>query len=130
MGMTTRVGRSLARPAILLIAASAAACSGPAEHPQPRPPSTLRAIAVLTSEHPVNGKEKVLHDPLVGYSVIAVETDGRRFTAAIDRAGTAVLSLPAGRYVVTTTDEDACPPATVTLASAERRRADLRCVAP
>jgi hypothetical protein len=116
--------------ALLLTACLVTACSGSGKHAESPPLSTLRARAVLTSEHPVNGKEQIFHGPLVGYSVAAVGVRGNRVTAAIDKSGLAVLRLPAGRYVVTTSDRDACPPARVTLASAEVLTVDLRCVTP
>jgi hypothetical protein len=115
---------------VLVAAVVSTACNGMAT-PAPIPPlSTVRAVAILRSERPVNGKEKVFHAPLTGYSVVAVRGDGTRLTAAIDHSGVAVLSLPAGRYVLTTTQKGDCPPATVRLTAGERRTVNLHCVAP
>jgi hypothetical protein len=114
----------------VLAATLASACSGLGSPVAVRPLSTLRAEAILTSERPVNGHEKVFRGPLTGYSVAAVATDGNRAVAQIDHSGLAVLHLPAGRYVVTTSEKDACPPAKVTLAPAEVLTVNLHCVAP
>jgi hypothetical protein len=115
--------------ALVIAAGLTTACSGSDNQAVP-PLSTLRANAVLTSEHPVEDKEEVFHGPLVGYSVTAVGMRGDRVTASIDKSGLAVLHLAAGQYVVTTTDKDACPPARVTLTSGEVLSVNLRCVAP
>jgi hypothetical protein len=107
----------------------ATACGGSAKQ-MPPPLATLRALAVLTWERPVNGTEHVFRDPLADYSVNAVGASGDRAKAAVGRQGVAVLHLPAGRYVVTTTEQNACPPAVVTLTPSEVTTLNLHCVAP
>jgi hypothetical protein len=130
MGVTVRRRCVSLSSALLLTAALVTACSGSGKPAASHPLSTLRAQAILTSERPVKGKEKIFHSPLTGESVIAVRTDGTRTRGSVDASGLAVLRLAPGNYVVTTSAIDACPPANVTLTSTEVLTVNLHCVAP
>jgi hypothetical protein len=90
---------------------------------------TVHVRAVLTSTHPVQGREKTFHAPLSGYDAVAVG-QGTRLTAPIDETGVAVLHLPPGTYSVATSLADACPPITVTAKPDGDVRIRLKCVAP
>lgn len=50
-----------------------------------------------------------------GSSAVAVGSDGNKFIGTFDGHGTAVLTLPTGRYQVTTSVAEVCGPVHVTI---------------
>ena len=107
-------------------ASTTASTTGPAVHA-----STLHVLAVLESTHPdADGRLRRHHAPLVGESVIVTRSDGSRRTGPINASGHATVRLEPGRYVVSTSERGACPPATIKLVADEVRTLDLACIAP
>jgi hypothetical protein len=87
--------------------------------------------AVLESTHlGANGELHTFRTPLAGRRVIATGPSGSRTTARVDGSGTATIALPAGRYVLSLSERDACYPTQVILRPGEVRAFELPCVAP
>jgi hypothetical protein len=110
---------------VALLLAACADCSG---HTQSK--STVQVTAVLTYEHPVDGHERVFHNPLSGHSVTALGASGQRTVATVNKDGLAVLSLPAGSWELTTSVGQVCAKRHIVLAASTTRSVHLTCVAP
>lgn len=98
---------------------------------QPSANVTLRVRALLESTRPdAHGQVRTRREPLAGYFVIAVGSDGNRVKAIIDGNGDAAVRLPPGEYLVSTTLVDACPPTKILIMPGTDPTLRLPCVAP